>query len=283
MPPTLSWEAWLTVTHSPSLCQLGLVPGRQRVLAPAASWASIGNSCGSSGPWGGRAASPGHSSPPLHPQEPRASEQRASKDQTLHHHPQWTSEQTQTPKAMSEPPTHPDFSALHKAHTCVCTYTQTQTGPTWKHRHSPSDPHAESKTLTASPTLCTDPPWVRLASEMLGPPSRALSTSFLGAYPPLSRPHRPLLQRSEDRVQGDPSPGGGGTAMGGSLELGILGWWGGGEGQGPDGRVCPHLQRQPGLTTQTPTWGQFLPARAFRSRSRDPPSTCPSTTWASVF
>ena len=249
----------------------------------AASWASIGNSCGSSGPWGGRAASPGHSSPPLHPQEPRASEQRASKDQTLHHHPQWTSEQTQTPKAMSEPPTHPDFSALHKAHTCVCTYTQTQTGPTWKHSHSPSDPHAESKTLTASPTLCTDPPWVRLASEMLGPLSRALSTSFLGAYPPLSRPHRPLLQRSEDRVQGDPSPGGGGTAMGGSLELGILGWSGGGEGQGPDGRVCPHLQRQPGLTTQTPTWGQFLPARAFRSRSRDPPSTCPSTTWASVF
>ena len=71
--------------------------------------------------------------------------------------------------------------------------------------------------------------------------------------------------------------------VGGSLELGVLGWWGGGEGQGPDGRVCPHLQRQPGLTTQTPTWGQFLPARAFGSRSRDPPSSCPSTTWASVF
>lgn len=71
--------------------------------------------------------------------------------------------------------------------------------------------------------------------------------------------------------------------VGGSLELGVLGWWGGGEGQGPDGRVCPHLQRQPGLTTQTPTWGQFLPARAFRSSSRDPPSSCPSTTWASVF
>lgn len=150
-PPTLSWEPRLTVTHSPSLCQLGLVPGRRRVLAPAASWASTGNSCGSSGPWGGRAASPEHSSPPLHPQEPRVSEQRASKDQTLHRHPQWTSEQTRTPKAMSEPPTHPDFSALHKAHTCVCTYTQTQTGLAWKHRHSHIRPTHRVQDLDSQP------------------------------------------------------------------------------------------------------------------------------------
>ena len=111
----------------------------------------------------------------------------------------------------------PTQTSLHYTRpTRACAHTP-------KHRQGPprntdtptSDPHAESKTLTASPTLCTDPPWVRLASEMLGPLSRAPSTSFLGAYPPLSRPHRPLLQRSEDRVQGDPSPGGGGTAMGG--------------------------------------------------------------------
>lgn len=35
-PPTLAWEAWLTVTHSPSLCQLGLVP-RSRAEGPGSS------------------------------------------------------------------------------------------------------------------------------------------------------------------------------------------------------------------------------------------------------
>lgn len=52
---------------------------------------------------------------------------------------------------------------------------------------------------------------------MLGPPSRAPSTSFLGTYPPLSRPHRPLLQRSEDREsRGTPA-----------LVGEVLPWWGG--------------------------------------------------------
>lgn len=54
-------------------------------------------------------------------------------------------------------------------------------------------------------------------------------------------------------------------------------------GSRSDGRVCPHLQSQPGLTTQTPSWGQFLSARAFGSRSRGLRSSCPSTTWASGF
>lgn len=151
----------MTVTHSPSLCQLGLVLGSG---AEGPSSSCLLGKLRLPRALGRQGSFPRALEPTLQPQEPGASEQRASEEQTLHRHPQWTSERTQTPKAqtaMSEPPTHPDFSALRKAHTCVCIRTHEHRQALPGNTDTPaSDPHAESKTLTASPTLCTDPPWV---------------------------------------------------------------------------------------------------------------------------
>lgn len=45
--------------------------------------------------------------------------------------------------------------------------------------------------------------------------------------------------------------------------LGVLVGLGGGEGQDPDGRVCPHLQSSLASPPKRPLRGQFLSARAF--------------------
>lgn len=82
--------------------------------------------------------------------------------------------------------------------------------------------------MTASPTLCTDPPWVWLASETLGPHPEHQAPPFLGRILPFPDPTELCCRAVRTESSGGPQPWGA-CCHGGSLELVALG--GGGKGR----------------------------------------------------